>query len=268
MFFVGLKCFFWYCKLFGLCPIHYDSRKNAFDWSTLEMVYSMFICAMFSYFFPTSGLTTIAHLNPLVVIVFFYLVMVTITITFIVVFANVQKMTVLMNETKNLIDELQPFCRQTSNRQCFRAAISFICKTVVTSSIAQFGSTYCCIILCQMVTNDVDYFVIFIVSMAYYLQTIVPNMFYVFILCVSMAYNQLNAEIMEIAKRANFYAKYCNNSESSELFGKLSTHLDHIASLHGKLTAHTIKVNEMFSWQLLIVIGNFVAILLIEVNLF
>lgn len=266
MLFIGLKWFYWFCKLFGLCPIHYDYHKSAFNWSTLEILYSIFIWAMFSYFFPTSSLIILSRLNPLVIIVFFYLVMGTISIIFVVMFVNVQKMTVLMNETMNLINELQSCCRQISNQQSIRAAISFILKTIVTSSISQFGSIYGCIILCQLESNDIHYFMVFMVSMAYFLQTIVPNMFYVFILCVSMAYNQLNAEIENISNRANFYAKYCNNSKSKDAFEKLTIRLNHIASLHGKLTAHTIKVNQVFSWQLLIVIGNFFTSLLIEVN--
>lgn len=266
VFWVGLKCFFWYCKLFGLCPLHYDSQKNAFNWSTLEIIYSMFIWAMFSYFFTTSGITTLSHLNPLVVVVFFYMTMVTATITFVVILLNVRKMTVLMNESKDLIEELHPFCRQISNQQSCRAAISFIFKTVVTSVIAQFGSIYCCIILCQAEINEVNYFLVFIVSIAHCLEVVVPNMFYVFILCVSIAYSQLNAEIEDVLRLANFYEKYRNDSNANKLFEKLGAHLNDIASLHGKLTALTIKVNRVFSLQLLILIGDIITVLLIEVN--
>lgn len=266
IFLLFLRLFYWFCKLLGLCPFHYDSQQKSFAWSKWDILYSIVIWVSFSYFYPTSGLNAIAHLNALVVIAFFYLAMATITFVFVMQWLHVKKFTILLNETQKLLHELQPFWENCSRWNTIRVGFWFICKTVITSGIAQIASIECCVILCKMMTGKVDYFVIFIVSVSYFLQTLVPNMFYTFILGATLQYHQFNIEIEKIAYQANLHIK-CTDVESNELFYKLSKRLDYIATLHGKLTIHTIEVNKLFSAQLLIVIGNFVAILLIEVRI-
>lgn len=265
IFLIFLRLFYWFCRLFGVCPFHYNSRKNAFDWSKWEILYSIIIWANFSYFYPTSGLRSVVNLNRLVVISYFYLAMGTITFVFIMQWIHVKKFTNLLNETKKLLEEFRPFCAKITGWDMIKAGFWFICKIVITSGIAQIASIVCCVALGKMMYGKVDYFVVFIVSVSYFLQTLVPNMFYTFILGVSIQYHQLNIEIEKISHQANYHKKY-SDSESNELLCKLSKRLDYIATLHGKLTVHTTKVNKLFSAQLLIVIGNFVAVLLIEVK--
>lgn len=265
IFLIILKISFWFCKLMGLCPFHYNSRKKIFDWSKLEIIYSIFIWVNFSYFYPTSGLSVVAHLNPLVVIAFFYLAMATITIVFAIQCWHAKQLARLLNKTRILLEEFLPFCQSISTWQATQYGLMFICKTMVTSGLAQIGSINCCTILCKIMTGKADYFVIFIVSFAYFLQTLVPNMFYTFILGASMQYHQLNEEIQRISEEAVQLMKNRYNN-STEQFHKLSRRLDYIASLHGKLTVHTKNVNNLFAWQLLVVIADFVAILLIEVS--
>lgn len=261
-----LKCFYLFCKLLGLCPCHYNSRRKLFDWSKWEIIYSVFVWINFSYFYPMIGLKMMTHLNPLVVISFFYLSMVTITFIFAIQCWHAKKLAALMNETQILMEKLLPFCHSISKWQSIRYGIRFIYKTIVTSAIAQIGSINFCVILSKMMTGKVDYFMIFIISIAYFLQTLVPNMFYTFVLGTSMQFHQLNAEIQKIADEANLLTKNTRDHNSNERFHKLSLRLDYIASLHGKLTVHTKNVSKIFAWQLLIVITSFVAILLIEVN--
>lgn len=261
-----LKFSYWFCKLLGLCPFHYNSRKELFEWSTYEIFYSIFIWASFMYFYPTSGLNIVVHLNPLVVISFFYLAMGTITIVFMIQCWHANKLSILLNETQILLKELLPFCHSISMWQSTQYGIMFVCKTIITSGAAQIASINCCVMLCKMLTGKVDYFAIFLVSLAYFLQTLVPNMFYTFILAASMQYHQMNAEIKNVADQSIVLMNQRQYASNNDQFRKLSRRLDYIASLHGKLTKHTKKINQIFGWQLLIVIGNFVAILLIEVR--
>lgn len=252
----------------GLCPFHYNSRKRLFNWSIFEILYSIFVWMNFSYFYPTSGLRMVVQLNPLVVFVFFYLAMATITIVFIFQCWNAKKLAALMNKTRILFKELLPFYRSISTWQSTKYGIMFVCKTVVVSGIAQVASVNCCVILCKQMTGKVDYFVIFIISVSYFLQTLVPNMFYTFVLGALMQYHQLNCEIRKISNQIILLKKVKYDKNAYNHFRKLSQRLDYIASLHGKLTVHTINVNKIFAWQLLVIIGNFVAVLLIEVSVF
>lgn len=266
IFLIILKCFYWFCKLFGLLPIHYNSRKNAFNWSKLEILYSIFVLVNFSYFSRTNGLSIVIHLNPVLVLAVFYMAIASITMVFTIQCYNAKKLAVLMNETRILLIELLPFCHSISTWQSAQCGIMFICKTVVASGLALIGVISCCVILCKMMTGKVDLFVIFIISITHFLQTLVPNMFYTFVLGASMQYHQLNGEIQKIANRAVFLMKNQMNKNSIYQFRKLSRRLDYIASIHGKLTIHTKKINEIFAWHLLIIIANFFAILLIEVG--
>lgn len=258
-----LKLFYWFCKAFGVCPFYYDSSSESFNWTKWDIFYSIFIWANFSYFYPTSGLNVVAHLSPLVVIAFFYLAMTTITIVITMQCWNVKKLTILMNETMWLFEELLPFCSSISTGQAVRYGIWFVGKIFITSGLAQIASINCCTIICKTMLGKVDYFVIFIVSVAYFLQTLVPNMFYTFILGISIQYHQLSGEIKKIVRQNNFMMK---NNCANDFFDMLNKRLNYIASLHGKLTIHALKVNKIFSWQLLIMITNFVAIILIEVR--
>lgn len=269
IFSIGLKIFYWFGKLLGLCPFHYNSRKKLFVWTWTEIFYSFFIWSNFSYFYWTSGLNGVTSLNPLVVIAFFYLAMFTIAIVFMMQCLHTKKLVNLLNETGKLLQQLKPFCDKLSTWHALRYLALFISKTLVTSGVAQIASISTCALISKLMTGKIDYFVIFIVSVAYFLQTLVPNMFYTFILGASMHYQQLNNEILRIVGHANAVIQ---NRATGRMPNQdyrliqLSQHLDHVASLHGQITIQTRKANKVFSLQLLITIGNFVAIILIEVS--
>lgn len=264
-----LKYFYRFCQIFGLCPFHYDRKMKSFTAQWYDIVYPILVWINFSYFYPTSGLSIVSVLNPLVVIAFFYMAMLTISVVMFVQCLNSKRMANLVNETMALFEELKQMYSSDIKVYNAKSIRLFLCKILLASGIAQVGSVNCCVILCQMMTKKTDYFVIFIVSVAYFLQTIVPNMFYTFILGIIVQYKQLNAEIQKVVDRINSLLQKQNEYRTSHLevkFREMSKRLDYIATLHCKLTQHTLKVNRVFSLQLLVVIGNFTGILLIEVR--
>lgn len=266
IFAVGLKIFFWFCKLFGFCPFHYNSRRKRYNWTWIEIIYSISIWANFCYFYTTSGLSAVARLNPLVVVAFFYLTMSTITMVFLIQCAHANQLANLSNKTYALLQELKPFCSSLSNVHAFRYGMLFLCKIILTSGIAQVATIVCCSLIGKMISGSIDYFVIFIVSVAYFMQTLVPNIFYTFILGISMHYRQLNNEVEKIVAEVRRFVKDKHVIQSANQFNHLIQRLDCIATLHGKLTIHSKNVNDIFSLQLLITISNFFAIILIEVS--
>lgn len=272
LFSISLTIFYWFWRLLGLCPFHYNSRKDAFNWTWLEILYSVLVWMNFAYFYP-AGIWFFRVFDSLIVWSFFYFSLITITIVFAVQCVHVKPLTDLLNETIHLMRDLQPFTAKISTINAFRCGILFAFKTIFIGGTLQMVSVVFCINMSKMLTDQVDYFVIFLVLIAYFLQTIVPNIFYTFILGVSIQYQQLNAEIQNIADQATLLTKtnYGNKtqySRSSLHFIELSNRLKHVASLHGKITMLTKKVNQVFSFQLLVLITNYVARLLIEVSTF
>lgn len=270
IFAVGFKIFFWFCKLFGFCPFHYNSRTKLYNSTWIEIFYSILIWANFCYFYATSGLSAVTRLNPLVVVVFFYLTMFTITVVIMIQCAHANRLANLSNEMSRLWQELRPFCSSLSGLHAFRYGMLFLCKIILTSGIAQAATIVCCSIITQMISGSVDYFVIFIVSVSYSMQILIPNMFYTFILGISMYYHQLNNEVEQIVNEISKFVNEKHVIRGADQFDhhiQISQRLDCIATLHAKLTTLSSKVNDVFSLQLLITICNFFAIIVIEVSL-
>lgn len=269
IFVISLAIFYWFWKLLGLCPFHYNSRKDAFNWTWSEILYSVFIWINFAYAYPTA-LSDFRGLDSMIVWTFFYFAMITITIVFVVQCLHAKKLTDFLNETLHLMRDLQPFSEKISTLNAIRWGFMFACKTIFIGGIGQIITVFFCVNVSKIVAENINFFVIFVVSMANFLQTLVPNMFYTFILGVSIQYHQLNAEIQLIVDQAKLLTmtKYDIKMQNSSFqFIQLSKRLKHVASLHGKITMLTKKVNQVFSFQLLVVITNYVAILLIEVSI-
>lgn len=137
------------------------------------------------------------------------------------------------------------------------------------SCFAQLAVINCCVILANMLTGQTDYFVIFIISVAYFLQTIVPNMFYTLVLHATFHYKQINLEIENVVRETQNIASSTAVYTAQEIRSKffyLSERIDLITTCHGELTARIIKTNSLFSKQLLASSANFVGILIIEVS--
>lgn len=265
-----LKFSYGFCMSFGLCPFWYNPQRRSFETAWYHLVYPILVYTAFSYFYPTSGLAVISLLNPLVVVAFFYMTMATISVTFIVQCMNAKHIVNFLNQLIVFEDRSNILYAKTIENQYIRPILLFLYKTVLVSCFAQAAVINCCVILAQMLTGQTDYFVIFIISVAYFLQTIVPNMFYTLVLHTTFHYKQINREIENVVNETQKIASSATSvytpQERRTKFFELSERIDLIASWHGILTTRIIEANGIFSKQLLMSSANFVGILIIEVN--
>lgn len=244
------KCVLRFCTIFGFCPFQFNSKKFIFEINFFYYFYSILFYLVFAYLYLTSGLTIILKLNPLAMISFVYLSIMAITVTFIAQWFNAPGLVRIFNNEKLFLFELFSACGYS---KLFRESLLMIlCKTLIVSAIAQIAVINGCIILGKLVTGHVDYLVIFIVSVAYFLQTLVPNIFYVTVLTSTFFYRQMNENILSFAKE--------NDRKL------ISEKINRLAALHFRLTKVLNKINSVLSIQLLASTADFVAILIIEVK--
>lgn len=255
---------------FGLCPFWYNLKRKTFETAWYNLVYPVLVYTAFSYFYPTSGLAGISLLNPLVVVAFFYMTMANISVIFLVQCMSAKHIVRYLNQLIIFEGRLNTLYAETEEKQYLRPILLFLYKTVLVSSFAQLAVINCCVILAKMLSGRTDYFLILIISVAYFLQTIVPNMFYTLVLYATYHYKQINREIENVVSAtegiASSAAMYTAKERRQKLFN-LSERIDSIASCHGTLTTRIIEANKIFSKQLLVSSANFVGILIIEVSL-
>lgn len=261
-----LRLFYWMCKLFGLCPLHYTFQKIAFVWTWRDIFYSILVWLIFAYFYFYTGQRFRGQINPLLTIAVVYFSIFTITVMFLVQCLHANKLTNLLNTTIELWRQVNAICKSLSVRQTIRYGWKFFGKVFLVSSIAELASFAIGSELSDNVTETIDSTAFITISIGYIVQTLVPNMFYVFILTISIQYDQLNNEIRKIVHQATEISTTDCNRRRNDVLIVLSQQLDRIASLHAKITAHANITNRVFSLQLLVIIGNFVAIILIEVS--
>lgn len=257
-----------FSRIFGLVPFRYNDETKTFVTAWFDIIYPVVVYLLFAYTYPTSGLSVVSVLNPLVVVAFFYMTVTTISVIFLVQCLNAQRICVFLNKAAHLNSELYERYRNFSGAHYRSHILLALTKTTVVNFLAQTAVAYCCTVLGQVLTGRVDYFVIFIISVAYFLQTIVPNMFYVGVLGGSFHYEQINREIIGVVAEAATVAHGCRDFESEEVrehFEELTNRLNDIAVLHGRLTTLITTANSICSLQLLVSTANFVGILLIEV---
>lgn len=267
-----LKLFYWYCKVLGLCPIHYDVRSGAFIWTWYEIFYSLLIWMSFSYFYWTRVLNLIKYLNPILVFIYFTLNLLTIATVFVVQCLNAGQLANVLNQFIELLQNDFKAIRETFTLwQINRCGFRFFQKIIFFNGIAMTATMIFCEILSTTVNGQVDYFVNFVMSMAYVLQMLVPNIFYAFVLVISIHLRQLNVEIQKVHNETNELL----TAHSVGIDGLprrnyqmtlLSQRLDHLSKLHAEIEIIARQVNQMFSWQLLITICNVINNILIEVN--
>lgn len=271
---IVIKFFYWYCKILGLCPIHYDLQKSAFVWTWYEILYSLLVWMNFSYFYWTKTLNLIAHLNPILVFTYFTLNLLTIATIFVVQCLNAGKLANLLNQLTELLrNELNAIRESITLWQFIRYGIRFFQKILFINAISMAATMIFCDTLSNIVTGQLDYFVNFVMSLAYILQMLIPNIFYAFILVISIHLRQLNVEIQKAHNQANELQSVRSFGSDSwpnpnNQLNQLCQRLDHLSKLHSKIEMITRHVNQVFSWQLLIVIANLINIILIEVNIF
>lgn len=265
-----IKIAYFLSRLCGMVTFHYSDNDGKFVSYWYDLIYPIISYLSFAYFYPTSGLSVIAVLNPLVVVAFFYMTVSTISVMFVLQCLRAREICILLNDIMLLNDELVERQRQLSARSVWPYVLLGLAKIIFVNLLAQAAVIYCCSQLGVMLTGHVNYFVVFVVSWAYFWQTIPPNMFYVGILGASFHFEQLNTEIASVIKDAS---KLCRGQRDftmpdiKENFDKLTNRLNVLAVLHSRLVELVTRANSICSLQLLFSTGNFVGILLIEVSI-
>lgn len=274
IFIAVVRSVFWFYKLIGLCPFHYNFHKKSFNLTKWEVFYTIFVWVNFTYLYAARGLFTLApQLNPLVMTASHYLALFTINIIFMMQCVNASEITTILNEAQILLEEINSFCKPIPTGEAIRYLLLFLSKMIFISGIVQMDTIAGCIAISKMVTGEVDYVLIFIISLSYFLQTAVLNMFYSLVLVTIAKYQQLNCEIREILDESSAILRKKRSKNGSDydfdnrLF-QLSERMNRIAHFHGKLTLLITKANKTFSLQLLVVIGNTAIVLLIDVSVF
>lgn len=280
---IAIKLFYWYCKILGLCPLHYDSRKKSFICTWREISYSLLIWLSFSYFYWTKVLDLISHLNPVLVYIYFSLNLFTIATVFVVQCLNAGKLADLLNQVTKLflLNEFKAIRDSLSLWQIVRYGIQFFYKIILINGITSVVTMVFCETLSIIVTGQIDYLVNFVMSMAYILQMIISNIFYAFILMISIHLHQLNVEIKKIRNQANEMAVARTLGDLgddddgikrnhmipnlNDQFIQLNQRLNHLSKLHCNIETIARQVNLVFSWQLLNMICNLITNILIEV---
>lgn len=259
-----------FSQLCGLVPFHYSEGSSSYVSGWYDQIWPATAYLSFAYFYPTSGLSVISVLNPLVVVAFFYMTVTTISVIFLVQAINARKICTLLNDIAALNSELFKREQNLVGKSYWPYVSLALAKIILVNFVAQCAVIYCCTTLAIMLTGKGDFFVVFLISWAYCLQTIVPNMFYVGVLGASFHYEQINKEIAVVlreAKLLSFGQHDFTSNELKEKFLELSGRLNCLASLHSRLFHLVTRANETCSLQLLVSTANFVGILLIEVSI-
>lgn len=261
-----LKYVYGLVTIFGLCPFRYDFEEKRFKRSRAIQLYSTFVVVSFTYFYPTSGISIVSSLNPLVAVTFFYLSMTTIFLTMTVQIFHSQELVRFSNDAIHFLYGFNKFIdRHKVNYLSSIFAIIF--KIVVVNLTSQYACIDGVNTLLTQMTGKKNYFAIFMMSVAYTLQTMLPNIFYGSLLAVSFYLKQINEKIDEIIVKANRISSADENEYWKEkAFCDLSDRLDEIAIFHSRLIELTIRFNRLCSFQILLGIANFFGVLLIEVR--
>lgn len=262
-----LKFVYFFVSVIGLCPLIFDFEKKIFKTSIIMQIYSAFVVISFSYFYPTSGISIVSALNPLVAITFFNLSMTTICLTLFVQIMQSHKIVPFLNDAIHFLHAFNKFIdRHKVNYLSPIFAIIF--KVGVVNLTAQCACIGGINAILTQVTGKKDYFAIFMMSVAYTLQSMIPNIFYGSLLAISFYLKQINDKIDDIVVQAKWASSNVDEKKymKEKVYCDLSDRLDEITSYHSRLIELTIRLNKLCSFQILLSITNFFGILLIEVR--
>lgn len=261
-----LKFAYIFVSLFGLCPFLFDYHEKRFKTSVIMQIYSTLVVISFSYFYPTSGISVVSALNPLVAITFFNLSMTTICLTFIVQIINSHKIVNFLNDSIQFLFNFNKFVDRHKVKY-ISSIFAVILKVGVVNLMAQYALIAGINLILIQVTGKKDYFSIFITSVAYTLQSMIPNIFYSSLLVVSFYLKQINEKIDDIVVQAESISDLEENEYMKQkVFCELSDRLDEISTYHIRLIGLTNRLNKLCSFQILVSITNFFGILIIEVS--
>lgn len=268
---VFAKLAYYFVKGLGFFPIHYDCHTKQFQTSRPQLVYSLLLLIAFSYTYLTSGVSIISALSPLIAVAFTNLSVTTISITLLLQCKNHQSIVLFSNRSKDLMLQINRTLlnnKQPINIRSQLVRLAF--KLVFINFMAQFAVIKALHNLLIMITGSKDLMAIFIVSMAYFMQTMVPNIFFVALQVANFYLDLINQEVLNVVRRASFMQDNCKFSKFARIeeHCSCSDRIDELAELHQTMT-HLLKdLNKLCALQLMFNVLNFFGILIIEVYLY
>lgn len=265
---VAIKCSYYFVSIFGMLPVKYNYKKFKFETSVLLTSYSLLILVAFSYTYLTSGVSVISSLNPLIAITFIYLSYSAICLTVMIQCLQRHKITRFLNRVQLFLHELKTVTNQYEVSYS-QEIILILLKTVFINCLTQYAVISAVHSLLLQITGKRDYVAIFIMCVAYFMQTIISNLFYALILASAFYFKLINKKICRIIEGAQYamnIAQHGSNFLKLNQYLECSDRLDELAIIHRKLTNLTRSLNSLCSVQLLISTINFVGILVIQVR--
>lgn len=133
--------------------------------------------------------------------------------------------------------------------------------------MAQFALINALHNLLVKITGNKDLVSIFIIFVGYFMQTMVPNMFFAALQVVDFYMTRINNEVQHVVRRAKtiqdnrLASKFARTAE----YCSCSDRIDELAELHQTMTHLLQELNRLFAWQLLFNVLNFFGVLIIEV---
>lgn len=260
-----LKGFYQFNRLLGLFPIHRNKTSKTFTSTWFEILYSVSVWILFSYFYSTNGLLDgFLHVNRLVTIAYFFISIFTISLVYANQCLNAKSIASFLNDTLKIIEEFAQFQDANKNLLVKETVLLFTLKIIIAGVINSILSVIFCLQMSALTTNDVDYIDMFLVTTEYFLRAFISNIFYIYIFGASFYYDLINYNIERIIRQANLIPQDHNIKKGK--FMELTYRLDKISILHCKLTDHTQQFNRLFSIQILILIGASVISFITEVK--
>lgn len=260
-----LYCAYRFVTLLGMLPVRYCWRTATFHTSHWHCAYSLAVLAIFAYGYLTSALVAISAIHPLVAIVFVKLTLVTIAATVCMQCCRNRQLSSILNDAVRLATALDAsVCTAGHTGPPLR---HLFVKVVLLNAMAQCALIRSLNFLVLALTGSPDYVAIAILSVAYFMQTMVPNMFFAAVLSVHFYLGRLNAAV----SHAIATAQRVQNDRRSSVHAKqlaycrISDRLDRLAELHLELTQLTLRLNAAHSLQLLSCTLNFFGVLVFEV---
>lgn len=249
--------------LLGFYPMKYNEVLIQFETSKFWLTYSFFFIIGFSYLYLTSGIIAISLINPMVAIAFVNLTMLTIVITYIMQCIYNRKVVKFLNMLIRFIGEFERIIGDYSN-DYQKLMWMFILKVNVIGAIAQYAVVSAMSHLFLFLTGERHYLSSIVISIAYILQTMIPNLFYGFLLIITFFYKLLNRRVMSLIGDANAVMQGFDSMKIQK-YCDLSDRIEELMHLHKMLTKLTKFLNHICAIQLLISTINFFGVLVIVV---
>lgn len=254
-----------FATILGMLPVRYDRTAARFRTSGWCQGYSLVVLVLFSYGYKTSAVAVISALNPLIAIVFTDLTLGTISATVCLQCWQRHRIVLVLNRSKRIRARLDAVLLEDNYGG---ALVRFFVKVIAINAIAQCAVTRALHNLLFTITGNRDYLSIVLVSMAYFMQTIVPNMFFAAVLVARFYLVRVNVAIDALITEAGRLQEddVLSAHGKQVRFCWISDRLDALSELHQAILELLDELGCIHSLQLLCSTLNFFGILIIEVR--